>query len=156
MIRDLETRQAAQVMDWLGIPRQERFRQQLEVLATAMDIHVERTEVRGDTWAQFDHHDCIHHMSSKLARIKGAAQQLAGIPHKSTVMPEQWDGEFAPLRDKLVDAILDDALDMINYSAFLVRHLTARMPAKVADSRPACSDCGSPIPGFHEPGCSRG
>lgn len=134
MIRTIQTSDLMMALDHLGAvdlsknPAGNSLCQQLEVLTAALDIYDERGRVRGETWAEFDHHDCIHHLSSKLARLKNAAQILAGLPTKFVT-----DEELAAAderRDELVSAMEDDALDVINYAAFLVRHLTGRKPVK--------------------------
>lgn len=127
MIPTRESRSLSQTLEWLGIPVRDSNGQQLEVLAAAMDIYEERSRVRGETWAEFDYHDCIHHLRSKLARLQNAAQLLARLGATSgdpAVDPDETRDRY----DELVDAMEDDALDVINYAAFLVRHLTGRKP----------------------------
>lgn len=128
----MNTREIAELResaDILGLEPTESMLQQVEVIAEALDIYQERSKVRGETWAEFDHHDCIHHMSSKLARLKNAAQLLAALPVRDDLGPGA-EVERVERVDALVSAMEDDALDMINYAAFLVRHLTGRKPVR--------------------------
>lgn len=87
----------------LGLPHNdENANQQFAVFMKAMRIYVEREGVRGSLWAQFDEHDAFHHMRSKLARIEHSIMN-----HKATI---------------------DDALDLMNYTAFLIRHIYGWKP----------------------------
>src|SRR4051812_42477828 len=119
MIHDIQTKDGYRICEYLGLSRTPENVQQLEVLASALDIYEERSRVRGETWAEFDHHDCIHHLSSKLARLKNAAQLLAG----RAAAASRGDEVDETVTDELLSAMEDDALDVINYAAFLVRHL---------------------------------
>lgn len=135
MIRDIEVSDLRFALVHLGLnepghntPGRDlgNLAQQLEVFTSALDIYEERGRVRGETWAEFDHHDCIHHLSSKLARLKNAAQLLAG----RSAAASRGDEVDEDVTDELLSAMEDDALDVINYAAFLVRHLTGRKPVK--------------------------
>lgn len=132
MIRTITTSNLSMALDHLGVddlregPANGNLMQQLEVMAAALDIYQERSRVRGETWAEFDHHDCIHHLNSKLARLRNAAQLLAG----RSAAAERGDEVDEDVTDELLSAMEDDALDVINYAVFLVRHLTGRKPVK--------------------------
>jgi hypothetical protein len=91
----------------LGYDDDVDLRNQLGVFIHAQFIHQERTKLRGHIWAQFDEHDAFHHVRSKAARI-GAMLQ---------------DGSYKT--DMEVAAKLrEEVLDLINYGAFLFRHVT--------------------------------
>lgn len=126
MIRDIKVEDGKWALDHFGLEQSEGNFHQLEVLVSALDIYEERSRVRGETWAEFDHHDCIHHLNSKMARLRNAAQLLAGRSAAAARGDEVDEG----VTDELISAMEDDALDVINYAAFLVRHLTGRKPVK--------------------------
>jgi len=69
---------------------------QYGVLEEAYDIYVARSKERGQLWKEFDPEDAKLHIKSKSARVI----------HR--------DG-FAE----------DDALDLINYAVFYIRHMRA-------------------------------
>lgn len=132
MIRTIQNSDLEMALDHLGVVNLSKshggdnLRQQLEVMSAALDIYQERGRVRGETWAEFDHHDCIHHLNSKMARLRNAAQLLAGRS-AAAARGDEVDEEAT---DELLSAMEDDALDVVNYAVFLVRHLTGRKPVK--------------------------
>jgi len=77
-------------------PSQEDRDRHLRVLEEAHDIYVERSKERGQLWKEFEPEDAKLHIKSKSARVI----------HR--------DG-FAE----------DDALDLINYAVFYIRHMRA-------------------------------
>src|SRR4051812_25341467 len=82
----------------LGNPEVE----QTAVFLRALDIYVQRSEVRGELWKEFDLRDKVHHMRNKMARIG----QFIDISPEGTEIPAE---------------IIDEALDLINYTAFFIR-----------------------------------
>lgn len=70
-----------------------------DVFERAWAIYHERYRTYGDAWAEYDLADALLHITSKAARIKAAAEG----GHK--------------------DVAVDNALDLINYSAFLIRRM---------------------------------
>lgn len=98
----------------------ESERQQFDTLMRVFEIFRDRSEVRGDLWAEFAPHDAVQNMKSKMARIDRA---LTGLPG---------DGKMKLSEDTIIrlkEAIIDDALDLCNYSVFLVRHLEGAKPS---------------------------
>jgi hypothetical protein len=72
-----------------------------DVFDKAWGIYLERYNTYGDAWAEYPLEDALLHITSKAARVKAAAET----------------GN--------TEAAIDNALDLINYSAFLVRRLEA-------------------------------
>ena len=91
------------------------FRQQFAVFESAMNIFANRELARGGLWARHDESDKLHHMKSKLARIEAGLQMLPSVSDENARMV-------------IVAAVLDDAHDLINYTAFLVRLMTGETP----------------------------
>lgn len=81
--------------------------QQFDVFSRALEVFKERSHVRGDLWAKFDIKDAQTHIASKLARITAAVERY-----------QRGDAG----KQAIEDAISDDAIDIINYAAFIVRH----------------------------------
>lgn len=91
----------------------ESERQQFDVLYRAFEVFRDRNNVRGDLWKDFDIGDPLHHMAGKLARIRKAMERLdSGAIGKQV----------------FEDEVADDALDVINYAAFIVRHVEKIYP----------------------------
>lgn len=84
---------------------------QLDVLVRAFEKFAERNELRNDLWAEYNTGDSNHHAEHKLARVKRLCEAVAARPEALT--PE------------IVDEIVDDCLDLINYVTFTVRHVHA-------------------------------
>jgi hypothetical protein len=104
---------------FLAVDNDEEF-PHVHALAQAFRIYQERSRTRGQNWARFDEHDAWSNMRSKLSRIQVGIEQLARIPQSQ---PAYFD-----LRRELTDAIEDDALDLINYTVFLIRHIRHDIP----------------------------
>jgi hypothetical protein len=94
----------------------ESERQQFDVMVRAFEIFRERSIVRGDLWAKFTSLDAFQNMESKMARIQHGRQRLEEIDdlHKD--------------HHVLLESVVDDALDLINYATFLIRHLEGSKP----------------------------
>lgn len=91
--------------------------QQREVFDKAIEIFLERQALYQNNWARFDEGDALHHMQSKLSRLEIMIDDLHG--------PE----DIAIGESLLKLAILDNALDLINFTAFLIRHITGAKPS---------------------------
>jgi hypothetical protein len=91
--------------------------QQFDVFVRSFEIFKERSVVRGDLWAKFEAKDAFRNMESKMARIGHAGKELEEIGFDS-------DEKLKPIEEALVD----DALDVINYAAFLIRHIEGNKP----------------------------
>lgn len=89
--------------------------QQASVLDRALAIFDERNRLRLDVWAQFDEDDALFHIKSKLARLESLSGQMF---YKND------DREGPGVRE----AFIDDALDIINYAVFAVRHAEGLKP----------------------------
>jgi hypothetical protein len=76
-----------------------------DVFDQAWGIYVERYETYGDAWAEHDLDDALMHIDSKAARVRAAA--------KAGNKP----------------AAIDNALDLMNYAAFLIRRMEAELEA---------------------------
>lgn len=75
----------------------------------------ERNEVRRDLWAEFDEADALHHARSKVARL----QAMIKTPPWSDGLDDE---AISLVRPELREEFVDDALDLINYAAFAIRH----------------------------------
>jgi DNA-binding SARP family transcriptional activator len=95
----------------LGIPLNDNTRKQFTLFLKAMRIFVDREEVHHSLWAEFDEGDAAHHMRSKLMRIQHALSFID--------LPDNPDRIYN---------VMDDALDLMNYTAFLMRHLLGWKP----------------------------
>jgi hypothetical protein len=104
----------------LEIQPTESLEQQMEVLARSLAIYEDRTVTRGETWAdeEFGVDDSVHHIRSKVARCEHAIKRI------ERRLVDNPDADV----DVIVDAMLDDLQDIINYAAFGIRHLTGRKP----------------------------
>jgi hypothetical protein len=92
--------------------------QHMETLIQAYLIFGDRSLVRGDLWAEHDVHDAWSHAKDKLFRVQTVLERLeAAKAEKNHVLS---------LRMK--EAINDDILDLINYAAFMYRHLNGMKP----------------------------
>lgn len=82
-----------------------KIKDQTEVFAVALDIHDQRSKKYGDLWKKYGALGNIFHMASKQSRL----------------MTSFWHGK-ADLNDpKIVSDALDDAYDLLNYTAFFIR-----------------------------------
>lgn len=106
-----------QELDITAYIKTESERQQFDILMRVFEIFRERSEVRGDLWADFDAADALRNMESKLARIGAALKTHAAVTkvHSAKTV-------------KLNDALVDDALDLCNYAVFLIRHIEGAKP----------------------------
>lgn len=90
--------------------------QQERIFNHCLEIYEHRTAVRGELWSEFDLFDALHNCKSKLARANAAANALAATAIE------------APGRDLIIDEALDSLLDLINFAAFSIRHITGEKP----------------------------
>jgi hypothetical protein len=80
--------------------------QHSEVLSRALEVFKERNRVRKDLWARHDPEDQIRMVIEKAERVRVNLADAA---------PD-------------LDIALDDAIDGINYFAFVIRLLTGETP----------------------------
>ena len=83
----------------------ESLRQQAIVLDKALLIFEERNRIRGDLWRESGPQRNIDMAKQKLARLERSLELGNGKPIDE-------------------EAFLDDALDCINFTAFVIRHFT--------------------------------
>jgi hypothetical protein len=88
-------------------------RQQFDCLVRAFEIFRERSKMRGDLWTQFTETDATFHIGSKLARLNQALRLIE-------------EGKRG--KQELEESLVDDALDIVNYAVFLVRHVEKLYP----------------------------
>jgi hypothetical protein len=115
-LRDENDRDEDDMIEIHGFDATRSEVQQAKVFDKALKIFHERNATRGDLWARFDEHDAFHHMRSKVARVGAMLDVKANYDND----PER---TFTG-----VDELIDDAIDLINYTAFLIRHLTDEKP----------------------------
>lgn len=90
----------------LGILEGKRTNEeQMAVMLEAFDVFLERNEDRQDLWAEYDIGDAAMHIRSKAGRI---AKVLERNNYEDKV--------------KIKDKDIDEALDLMMYCAFFVRH----------------------------------
>ena len=87
------------------------------VLDEALQIHIEKSQVRGQLWLTMPPSDKIRELDERVNRI-----QVAYAAREQVIPPEQGP-EFpqAPFER----AIIEDALDILNYAVFLIRQIRA-------------------------------
>ena len=83
------------------------FIQQASVLGRALNIFEDRSRVRGDLWARHDAEAHLRMAEEKLARVRHNLHDLEPIDQ---------------------DALVDDALDCINFCVFIIREVTGEKP----------------------------
>lgn len=99
---------AARIVWMLGYELSDtNVRQMLEYMR-AMEIFVERNEIRKDLWSKAGWEDSLGHMRHKYLRLK---DRFLG----SQVLPY----------DESQEETLDDAYDLINYVTFFIRNVKA-------------------------------
>jgi hypothetical protein len=101
----------------LGVPRDDTFVQQLDIMSRSMKIFQERNATYGDLWASQPFTDSVNHINSKHKRLEQFAKQLQ----------ERAEEGYAD-DPALLQVALDTALDIINYAAFFARLLTDQTP----------------------------
>jgi hypothetical protein len=79
------------------------------VLEEANLIYVKKDDIRGDMWRQFPVGDKIRELRERVTRIEAQA--------------DRFDDETPERNEALRQAIIDDGLDIINYSVFMIRQL---------------------------------
>ena len=89
------------------------------VLERANRIYVEKSQIRGQMWLEWPPSDKIRELRERVMRIESAYWE------RSRLIPPE-PGPESPHID-LQLAIVEDALDMINYAAFLIKQLERGM-----------------------------
>jgi hypothetical protein len=92
--------------------------QHLTVIHKALHIYNQRSKTRGELWARFDVHDSFAHARSKLARI-GAMLQHAEL------------NPTTPRTTAELEVLNDEIIDLINYAAFMYRHVNPGLKPRV-------------------------
>jgi pimeloyl-CoA synthetase len=86
-----------------------------EVLNEAMEVYKKRSEVRGQMWLEWPPSDKIRELRERVMRIESAyANRERMIEHGHTAL-------------NLSSAIEEDCIDVINYTAFLVKQVRRGM-----------------------------
>jgi hypothetical protein len=101
----------------LCLPYDTGMVQHMEVLYEALRIYNERSKTRGELWARFDVHDSFAHARSKLARICVLLQQNYVINTPKGVAE--------------LEVLNDEIIDLINYAAFMYRHVNPGLKPRV-------------------------
>lgn len=81
------------------------------VLMQAQEIFQQKNILRGPMWREFPPSDKIRELRERVRRIEQAYSQVQKLHPDSPSTPS------------LKVAVIDDAIDIINYSVFLVRQL---------------------------------
>lgn len=100
---------AASVLLLMGLPNTETNRSQLELLLMSFEKYVERNEEYKDLWKEGGTPDSIHHLNSKLARLRRLDENASALAHGTA--------NFA--------TFMDTALDLMNYAGFAIRNKRA-------------------------------
>jgi hypothetical protein len=86
--------------------------EQFDALHRAFEIFRERSATRGDLWAEFGADDALDWMQKKVLRVAHAKKMMKGCCETMDIEVE----------------LVDDALDLINYTVFLIRHIEGSVP----------------------------
>jgi hypothetical protein len=89
--------------------------QHLGVLAEAMDIFIEKDALRGDMWRQYPPSDKIREIRERADRLTSANTILARMAEEN--------GDTHANGDLVEETLISDALDTINYAAFLIKQI---------------------------------
>lgn len=84
------------------------------VLKEAMKLYEKASHVRGQMWLEFPPSDKIRELRERVTRIKHAHERMLGLGGAD---------ENDDMEEALRKAIVDDAIDIINYAAFLVKQI---------------------------------
>jgi hypothetical protein len=106
------------------------MREQLQVFGAAADVYDDRHALRGDAWKDFPPSDLIHHLESKTARLNAMVMKLetaeGDLNQIELLEDTETDKDKVEMFiQRLRIEIRDDALDLIDYAAFLVRRTAA-------------------------------
>lgn len=82
--------------------------EQMDIFGEAFDLYQERNAVHRDLWKQDGVEGAVEHIRHKLARLK------------STMMTTRADELTL---DQMKAQFTEDALDLINYTAFAIRNM---------------------------------
>jgi hypothetical protein len=87
----------------------------LAILVAANKIFLDRSKVRGQMWLEWPPSDKIRELRERVMRIESAyLQREETMP--VVVGPERPHAAYE-------NAIIEDALDVINYAAFLIKQI---------------------------------
>lgn len=84
--------------------------QHLDVLMEAHRLFLDRSQVRGDMWRQFPPSDKVRELRERITRVESAFPMM----QMELVQPQN---------SSIAGIIRADALDIINYAAFLIKQL---------------------------------
>lgn len=84
----------------------------ISVLMESFRLFREKNAVRGDLWKQFPPSDKIRELRERVLRIETAARIMNGA-----------QGDLIVQRELAAEAIVEDALDIINFAVFLIRQV---------------------------------
>jgi len=90
---------AKEMLELMGLTKSKTNVTQLMVFWEAMNIYEQRNNLYEDGWRTYGWRDSIHHMRSKLGRL------------------------FKMFGDDMREKNLDDAHDLLNYTAFFIRNV---------------------------------
>lgn len=96
----------------IGLPYDKNIQQQFDLFMRAMRIFIEREESRGSLWAKYDEDDALSNMRTKFRRIEHYVESH-----------QRFSSDSRPHAE-----LMDDALDLLNYTAFLLRHVLGWKP----------------------------
>jgi hypothetical protein len=85
----------------------------LAVLNRAHRIYVNKSQLRGQMWRDFPPSDKLRELRERVSRLEAGYQQI------------RFDDPVEPPAAEVVvkEALIEDALDLINYAAFFIKQL---------------------------------
>lgn len=96
------------------MPHIDDLAQHQKVLDEAFDIFTDRSASRGDMWRHFPIRDKVRELRERVARIEMAINMIPYTPPG-----REPDRHLTAMRGE----IRADAIDMINYAAFLIKQI---------------------------------
>lgn len=96
-------------------PEHDFEQEHLSVLLQAMGLYKKASMVRGQMWLEFPPSDKIRELRERVTRIEYAYAQ------RDAVLPPVQGSDFPQAAAE--NAIIEDALDVINYANFLIKQI---------------------------------
>jgi hypothetical protein len=97
------------------MPTEDFEQEHLGVLSEAQVIFKKKSQVRGQMWLEFPPSDKIRELRERVSRIEHAYQaRELELGERTTSTPDT---------DLLTAVMIDDALDILNYTAFFIKQL---------------------------------
>ena len=112
---------ATEALAALNLPQSETMVDQMIVFAEALEIFDQRSLTYGEAWREFGPEDKAMHIRNKHLRIEKGISGLETIRRGEEIGMGAGDLEFR--RSTLRESVVDSALDITNYAAFLVRQI---------------------------------